>query len=162
RLVFRQTDAQVGRLVNGFAVSLQPAVGGAKHETAAHHALEVDAIFEQLYVRANHALELHFAGRERHAAAGLAEPAEEEAGQRPLAGEAWAARYVWIALEVAREVPIVRTDVIFRADVAPVVLAARLGNVSDAMDHQHRRQRKLRIAGSEQLAATAGKDFFVR
>ena len=33
---FRQADTQVGRLIDGFAIGLQPAVGRAEHKAATH------------------------------------------------------------------------------------------------------------------------------
>ena len=96
---------QVGRLVDGLAVGLQPAIGDAEHQPSAHDALEVDAVFDLLDGWRDHALELHFAGRQRHALAGLAEPAEEEAGQLPHGIEAEAAGHDRVADEMAGEEP---------------------------------------------------------
>ena len=56
-----ETDAKVGRLIYGLAVRLEPAVGRAEDQTAAHDTFEVDAIFDQLRLRPDHALEFHFA-----------------------------------------------------------------------------------------------------
>ncbi len=47
-LSFDRTDAQVACLINDFAIGLEPAVGGAEHEAAAHDALEIDAVFKKL------------------------------------------------------------------------------------------------------------------
>src|SRR3546814_9584452 len=88
RFFLRQADAKVACLVDGFTVGFQPAVGGAQHEPAAHDSLEVDAVLEELRMRADHSLELHFTGGECHSAALFAEPAPEEAGQLPHAVEA--------------------------------------------------------------------------
>ena len=124
-------------------------------------ALEVDPIFEKLGIRADHALEFHFAGRKRHAAAGFAQPAEEEARQLPHTVKTQAARHDRIALEVAGEIPVVGTHVIFRADIALVEGTTGLGNIGDAMNHQHRGQGQLGIARAEQFAATAFQDLFI-
>ncbi len=43
--------------------------------------------------------------------------------------------------------PEVRIDVEFGADQALAVFAAGLVNLGDAVEHQHRRQRQLRVAG---------------
>src|SRR5690606_774194 len=155
-LVLRQADAQVARLVDGLAIGLQPAVRRAENEAAAHDALEVDAVFEELGMLADRALERHPAGGKPQAAAGFAQPAEEEAGQLPHAVEAEATRHDRVALEVTGEVPVVRLHVVFGADIALVEGAAGFGNIGDAVDHQHRRQRKLCVAGAEKLATAAG------
>ena len=42
-------------------------------------------------------------------------------------------------------------------DAAMTMLAARLLDLRDAVEHQHRRERQLRIAGAEQFAAGAGR-----
>ena len=48
-----------------------------------------------------------------------------------------------------------------RAHQALAVFAAGLGDLGDAVEHQHRRQRQLGVAGAEQLAAAAGQEVFV-
>jgi hypothetical protein len=117
--MFGQADLQIGRRINSLAVGLQPAVGDAEHQAAAHHALEVDAIFDQLHLWRDHALELHFAGGKRHALAGLAQPAEEKAGQLPHGVEAEAARHDRVADEMAGEEPEIRLDVEIGPDEIP-------------------------------------------
>src|ERR1700730_12886558 len=49
------------------------------------------------------------------------------------------------ALEMAREEPEVRLDVELGNRLALAMLAARLADLGDAIEHQHRRQRQLRI-----------------
>ncbi|MNZ81669.1 hypothetical protein D3C78_1003450 [compost metagenome] len=112
-------------------------------------------------MRANHALELHFACRKRHAATGLAEPAEEEAGQLPHTVEAEAAGHDRVALEVAGEIPVVGADIIFGTDETLVEGAAGFGNFGNAMDHEHGGQWELCISRAEQFAATAGQDLLI-
>ena len=127
----------------------------------AHHALEVDAVDDLLHGRQHLAGKFDFAQAERAAAAGRAQPAEEEADHLPQRVEAEAARHHRVALEVAEEKPEVRLHIEFGADHALAVLAAGLGDLGDAVEHQHRRQRQLGVAGAEQLAAAAGQQIFV-
>src|SRR3546814_15541252 len=47
---------------------------------------------------------------------------------------------------------------LFRSDQALSERAALAGDVRDAVEHQHRRQRQARVAGAEHLAAAAGKE----
>ena len=76
-----------------------------------------------------------------------AHPAEEEADHLPQRVEAEAARHHRIVLEMAFEEPEIGLDVEFGLDLALAVPAALLGDLGDAVEHQHRRQRQLRIAG---------------
>ena len=55
------------------------------------------------------------------------------------------------------EKPELGLDVEFRPHAALAVRAAILADVGDAVEHQHRRQRQLGIACSEQFAAAAGQ-----
>jgi hypothetical protein len=66
-----------------------------------------------------------------------------------------------IADEVTGEEPEVRIDVELGAHIAIAVLAAGLENLGDAVEHQHRRQRQLRIAGAEELLAPAGQQILI-
>jgi hypothetical protein len=50
---------------------------------------------------------------------------------------------------MAGEEPEVRLHVELGDDAAVAVLAALLGHMGDAIEHQHRRQRQLRIARAE-------------
>ena len=85
-----------------------------------------------------------------------AAPAEVEAGELPERVEPEAARHHRVAEEVALEEPEVGLDVELGDDVALAGAAAVGGDVGDPVHHQHRRRRKLRIAGAEHLAAGAG------
>ena len=62
---------------------------------------------------------------------------------------------------MAAEKPEVGLDVELRAHLALAVGAARLGDLADPVEHQHRRQRQLRVAGAEQFAAAAGEEILV-
>src|SRR6187431_1084165 len=59
------------------------------------------------------------------------------------------------------EKPEIRRHIEFGADQTLAVLPAGFGNIADAVEHQHRRQRQLRIARAEQLAATARQQILV-
>src|SRR6185312_12441992 len=160
-VLLEQADLEVARAVNNGAVRRQPAVGNAKHQLGAHHTLHVDAVNDLLHVRQHLAGKLQFAEAERAAFAGRTEPTEEKADQLPKRVEPEAARHHRIALEVAQEKPEVRLHVELGADHALAVRAAGFGNFRDAVEHQHRRQRQLRIAGAEQLAAAASQQVLV-
>src|SRR5271157_4891466 len=62
---------------------------------------------------------------------------------------------------MAAEEPQVGLDVEFRADMALAIDAAVLADLHDAVEHQHRRQRQLRIAGTEKLAAATSQKIFI-
>ena len=102
-----------------------------------------------------------FAERQRPAAAGLAEPAQEEAQHLPQRIEAEAAGHHRIALEMASEEPEVRLDVEFGAHLPLAVLAALVADRGDAVEHEHGRERQLGIARTEKLAAAAGEQLLV-
>src|SRR4029077_2415068 len=89
------------------------------------------------------------------------EPSEEETQKLPQRVEPEATRHHRIALEVAREKPQVRLHVELGNDAAPAVLAALLLDLRDAVEHQHWRQRQLRVAGAEQLAPRASEQVLV-
>ena len=63
---------------------------------------------------------------------------------------------------MAAEEPEIGLDVEFGADKALAVGAAVFGDLDDAVEHQHRRQRQLGVALAEQLAAAAGQKVFIR
>src|SRR5689334_13521123 len=62
---------------------------------------------------------------------------------------------------MAAEEPEVRVHVELSAHHALAVLAAGLGNLGNAVEHQHRRQRQLGVAGPEQLAPAAGQQILI-
>src|SRR2546430_9940614 len=62
---------------------------------------------------------------------------------------------------MATEEPKVRLHIELGANHPLAVFPAGLGNFADAVEHQHRRQRQLRIAGAKQLAAAAGQQILV-
>src|ERR1700737_68326 len=62
---------------------------------------------------------------------------------------------------MAGEEPEVRLDVELGNRLPLAVLAARLADLGDAVEHQHRRQRQLRIAFAEQLPSPAGEHALV-
>src|SRR5690606_7998250 len=98
----------------------------------------------------------NLADAEGTAAAWQAEAAQEEADQLPESVEAQAAGHHRIALEVAGEEPEVGLDVELRDDLALLEGAALFADMRDAIEHQHRRQRKLCVAWAEQLALATG------
>src|SRR5690606_2002300 len=161
RLLFRESDFQVCSRVNLLAVRLEPAIGNAKHQPAAHDALEIHAIFHLLHGRRHHALELHLSGGKRHAFPFLAEPAKEEARPLPQRVKTEATGHYGNTDEVAGEEPQVRLYVELGANEALVEGPAGFADFRDAVEHQHGRGGQLRIARPEQLAASAGKQFFI-
>ena len=127
----------------------------------AHHALDVDAVFDQLDVVGDLTGELDLAAAQRPAAAGRAAPAEEETGHLPQRVEPEATRHHRVALEVAFEEPEVRSNVELGPHLAAIMAAASVVDAGDAVEHQHGRERQLGIAGAEKLAASAGEELFV-
>src|ERR1700710_2311717 len=70
---------------------------------------------------------------------------DKKADHLPHRVEAETARHHRIVLEMAAEKPEIRLHIEFGADQAFAVFAAGLRNIRDAVEHQHRRQRQLRI-----------------
>src|SRR5438552_9385138 len=126
-----------------------------------HHAFYVDVVHNLADVRHDLSGKLQFAKAQRPAAALAAGPAEKKANHLPERIKAQASRHHGIALEMATEEPKVRLHIELGANHALAVFAAGLGNFADAVEHQHRRQRQLRIAGAKQLAAAAGQQILV-
>src|SRR5690349_22672041 len=149
--VLEQADLHVEHLEGGGAVGMDEAVGDAHDQPAQDHPLHVHMIGQFLDGRHDHAGELDFAHPEGAAAARRLHPAEEEARHLPQRVETEAPRHHRVALEVAGEEPQVRLDVELGHDLALAVLAALVVDLDDAVEHQHWRQRQLRIAGAEQV-----------
>src|SRR6202034_2534581 len=57
--------------------------------------------------------------------------------------------------------PKIRVDVELRTHAASAVGASSFRDLADPVEHQHRRQRQLRVPRSEQLSATAGEQILV-
>jgi hypothetical protein len=155
RVVLEQCDLQVTHAINDLAVGRKPAVRDAEHQFGTHHALDVDAVDQLLHGRQHLAGELDLAGADRAAAARGAGPAEKKADHLPQGVEPEAARHHRVALEVTGEKPEIRPHVENRPDQALAVLAAGLGDLRDAVEHQHWRQGKLRPAVEEFPAPTS-------
>lgn len=62
---------------------------------------------------------------------------------------------------MAIEEPEVRPNVELGTDETLAVWTAILADFGDAIEHQHRRQRQLRIARPEEFTAPASEDFLV-
>src|SRR5262245_6987785 len=62
---------------------------------------------------------------------------------------------------MAGEEPQVGLHVELSHDAPITMLAALLLHFRDAVEHEHRRQRKLRVAGAEQLPARAGEQVVI-
>ena len=95
------------------------------------------------------------------ALAGGAKPAEEKADELPERIEPQTTGHDRIALEMAGKKPEIGLHIEFGDDLALAVLTAGIGNMGDAVEHQHRRQGQLRIAGPEQFAAGASQQVLV-
>ena len=109
----------------------------------------------------HHAGKLDLADAKRAALAGGAKPAEEEADELPERIEPQAARHDRIALEMAGEEPQIGLHIEFSDDLALAVFTPGIGNMRDAVEHQHGRQGQLRIAGPEQFTAGASQQILV-
>ncbi|OIQ81744.1 hypothetical protein GALL_364890 [mine drainage metagenome] len=125
------------------------------------HALQVDLVADQLGAGQHLAGELDFADAERATAPGRAHPAEEEADQLPHRVEAQASGHDRVVLEMTSEKPQIRPDVEFGTHLALAVMPAVVGDVGDAVHHQHLPQRQLGVARTKQTAVAAGHQFFV-
>ena len=119
------------RAIDHRAVGREPAVGDAEHQLGAHHALDVDAVDDLLDVRQHLAGELHLADAERAAAAGRAEPAEEEADHLPQRVEPEAARHHRVALEMTGEEPEVRACTSSSARTSPLPYSPPASAISE-------------------------------
>src|SRR5690606_7615991 len=139
------------------AVDQRAAIGDHQRELAAHDPADVDLVADQLRVRPHLAAELHLPHAQRAPAPGLAQPGQVEACELPHRVHAQAAGHHRVALEMAGEEPQVGSDVELCADQALAERAALAGDLRDAVEHQHRRQRQARVAGAEHFAAAAGK-----
>jgi hypothetical protein len=85
----------------------------------------------------------------------------KKACQLPERVEAEAAGHDGVALEMAAEEPKIGLNVEFGADVALAIGAALFADIDNAIEHEHGRQRQLRIALTEQFAATAGEQILI-
>src|SRR5476649_1246400 len=152
RRILEEPDFEAAHFVDLLAVGMDEAVGDAQHQLAQDHPLQMHMIGELLDGRHDHARELDLADAQRTAAARRLHPAEEEAQHLPQRVQRQAARHYRVALEVAEEEPEVRLDVEFGHDFALAEIAAGIVDLHDTVQHQHRRQRKLRVARTEQVA----------
>ena len=155
-----QPDLEVERLKHHRSVSGQPAVSHAEHKFGPHHSLDVDAVHDLLHGRQHLARELDFAHAERAAFARGAEPAQEEAEHLPQRVEPKASRHHRIALEMARKEPEVGLDFEDGADEPFAVFTADFGDLRNTVEHQHRRQWKLRTF-LKQFAPPAGEQILI-
>src|SRR5262245_2379234 len=156
-----EANSQILGRIDGLAIGLQPAVTGAEGKFAPDYPLELDDIFELLHGGENHSGKLHLADAKSTAPSRSAQPAKEEAEQLPQRVEAKAAGHDRIAFEMAGEEPKVWLHVEFGDDAAMAVLAAFLFHLRDAVEHEHGRQRQLRVAGAKQFPTRARKQILV-
>src|SRR5579885_326456 len=158
---FEEAHSQIFGLVDARAVGLEPAVGDAKHKFAFKDSLQIDAVDDALHRRQDLVGKFDLSDAESPAAAGEAKPAEIEAKELPKRIKAKAAGHHRIALEMAAEEPGIGLDGKFGDDGAFAIGAALLGNFRNAIEHQERRQRELRVACPKQLSAAAGDEIFI-
>src|SRR5690606_37912265 len=78
----------------------------------------------------------------------------------PHAIKAEAARHDRIAFEMTGEEPEIRVNVELGKDLSLAIFAALLADMGNAVDHEHRRKRKLRIARSKHASVAAFKQVF--
>src|SRR5690606_29192638 len=124
-------------------------------------ALEVDAVLNLLGCGRDHAAELDFAGGDGAALARFTQPAEEEAGELPHGVQSQASGHYRVTDEMAGEEPKVGLDIEFGTDEAFAEFPASLAHFRDAVEHQHWRRWKLRIAGTEKFAPCTCQKLFV-
>src|ERR1700730_2326031 len=161
RALLEQADLQILRAIDNLAVHGKPPVGDAEHELCTHHSFDVDVVHNLANVRQHLTGKFELAEPERPAAAFAADPPQVETDHLPQGVKAETAGHHGIVLEMAAEEPEVRLDVELGAHQALAVFPAGLGNLADAVEHQHRRQRQLRVARAEHLAAAAGQQILV-
>ena len=148
-------------MIDRIAIDLHGAVGDSQHQLAHHDSFQAQVVAYQLGRGQDHPGEFDLADAERPAPTVSAHPTEEKADQLPQRIQAQTAGHHRVALEVAVEEPEILPDVELGLDLTLAVFAASLRNLGDAVEHQHRRQRQLRIAGAEQIAMATGKQVFV-
>src|SRR5882757_8241674 len=137
--VLEQADLQAGHFVGRLVVGVDKAIGDAQDQLAQDHALEMDMVGELLDRGHDHAGELDLAHAQRPAATRRLHPAQEEAQALPQGVERQAARHHWVALEMAVEEPEVGLDIELGHDLALAVFAPAVGDLQDAVEHQHGR-----------------------
>src|SRR3990167_9530930 len=155
RRVLEEADLEATDLVDRLAIGGHEAVGDAQDQLAQNHALQMHMIGELAHRGHDHAGELDLAHAQRPATARCLHPAEEEAQHLPQRVERQAHWHHRIALEVAGEEPEVRLDVELGHDLALAELAAGVADLHDAVEHEHRWQRQLRVPGPEQVSLGA-------
>ena len=136
-------------------------IAGAEGELAANHTPQFNNVFELIHGGQNHAREFDLTHAECAALAGGTKPAEEKTQHLPQGVEPEAAGHDRVALEVAGEEPIIRLNVELGYDAAVAMLTACFLDVGDAVEHEHRRQRKLSVSGAKQFPSSAGEQSLV-
>jgi hypothetical protein len=101
--------------------------------------------------------ELDLVRTERPPPPRTADPAKVKAHQLPHRIKTETTGHHRVALEVATEEPQIGTHVELGDDLAATVLPTVVADVHDAVEHQHRRHRQLRVARPEQLPARASQ-----
>src|SRR3546814_1031850 len=128
---------------------------------AVNDPLEVQRIGHLRRGREDLAVQLDLADAESPAAAGRADPSEEEAQQLPQGVEPEAARHYRVGFEMAFEEPQIGADIEFGLDLAPAAGASLVADARDPVEHQHGRQRQPRVAFAEQFTVGAFEEVFV-
>ena len=97
---------------------------------------------------------------QRAAPAGRAQPAEIEADKLPHGVEAETARHHRVRFEVTAVEPDIGMHIQLGDDLATAMAAAAVGDLDDAVEHQHGRQRQPGVTGPEQIAMAAFEQVF--
>jgi hypothetical protein len=145
RRFLREADFHVEGFVGRLAVGLHEAVGDSHDQPAQDHPFEVHVVGELADAGDDHAGQLDLAHAKCPAAARRLHPSQEEAQHLPHGIEAQASRHHRVTLEMASEKPEVWLHVELGNDLALAVLAAGFGDLHDPIEHQHGRQRQLRV-----------------
>src|SRR3954453_310369 len=159
--LLEQPDLQVLGAIDNVAVHGKPPVGDTKHQLCAHHALDVDVVHNLADVRQHLTGEFQFAEPQGPAAPPAADPPEIEADHLPKCIQAEAAGPHRVVLEMTAEKPQVRLHVEFGTDQPLAIFPAGFTDFTDPVEHQHRRQRQLRVARPKHLPAAAGQKTLV-
>src|SRR6056297_4171831 len=157
----KQSYPKIFGFVDDDAVAEHLRIGDAHRELAHDDALHLHTVFNLLVSRQDLSREFYITDAQCAPMALAATPAEEEADQLPHRVQTQAARHDRVAFEMAGEEPQIRMDIQFRLHFALAVFATLVGDQVDPIEHQHRRQRQLRVAGPEHLALGAANQIVV-
>src|SRR5262249_14741431 len=132
-----QTNFQVFRLIDFFAVQQHGTVGNTHHQPAANRPADVDFIPHKLAGWPYLSGKIAFTDAYGAAFSRRSGPAQPESHQLPHGIKTQASGHHGIPREMAFEEPEIRMDIEFRDDIPAFVRAAVEGDFVDAVQHKH-------------------------